>query len=85
MSTLARSRCLHLGVALGFFAVAFALAWRGPMIKPTFYVSQLLFMVAGVFLALLIQRLPPPYRQIALGVLLVLGAVALGSLLLPVR
>jgi hypothetical protein len=74
-----------LGFSLGCFAVAFALAWWGPNLKPTFYLSLLLFMVGGVFVALLIQTLPAPYRQIAFGAFLILGAAVLGGLLLPVR
>ena len=59
MNPLSRSRCRHLGFALGCFAGAIALTWWGPIVKPTFYLSLLLFMVGGIFVALLIQSNRP--------------------------
>ena len=53
------------------------------MAKANFYTVLGIYIVGGVFTALLIGTLPSPYRQIAFGFVLLVGAALWCAIALP--
>ena len=83
MTAPAKQQVLTAGLACGCFVAALSLAWWGPMAPRTFSTSFCMFLAGGMCLGEFFRCIPRLAARTILGIMLLVSAILLGSMLLP--